>query len=182
MGRKEFEQFLNTKDEPEKKIDPEKEIESWKYYLNELYSMIQSWLKKYVENGKVKLDFIEKNIHEEHLGYYKVKSMRLYIHHELVLFDPIGTIIIGTKGRVDMKGKKGVVKLVLADKKSARPKINIKVFTSDDEKKEYEEKKKMEEQKEPDWVWKIATSAPNITYMELNEDSFFELVMDLINE
>jgi len=29
---------------------------------------------------------------------------------------------------------------------------------------------------------KIATSAPNITYMELNEDSFFELVMDLINE
>lgn len=33
-----------------------------------------------------------------------------------------------------------------------------------------------------EWDWKIATPPPRIKYIEVNEDSFFDLLMEVINE
>ena len=54
-----------------------------------------------------------KTISEDPIGSYPVEEMHIQIKNKEVVLDPIGTNIIGAKGRVDMKGSAGIVKFVL---------------------------------------------------------------------
>ena len=44
-----------------------------------------------------------------------------------LIFEPIGTLLIGTKGRIDMEGVKGRVQFILADKSSKGMKVNVSI-------------------------------------------------------
>lgn len=94
---------------------------------------------------------------------------------------PIGTVLIGTKGRVDFSGRAGTVRFILADKSSSGPKFETRIFMSEEEKNKFEEQEKNNPKPEINWVWKISSDPPKITYTALNQDTFLQCLMQVIN-
>jgi hypothetical protein len=83
---------------------------------------------------------------------------------------PIGTVLIGSKGRIDMSSSAGEVKFVLVEKDSKDP---------------FKFKKSMNDRKKSanslSLQWKISTSPPSIKFIELNEESFSDALMEVLN-
>ena len=65
-----------------------------------------------------------------------------------------------------MEGKAGKVKFLLTDKNSTKTKVQI-----------YQGKPA----KNIKWAWKISTPPPAVQLLELNEESFFDALMEVIN-
>ena len=117
-----FDDFVNqqiAKEEPP--IDWIQVRDDWKKHLDEFYQLAEGFLQKYIDQGKVRITTATKQITEEHIGSYDVKSLEVQIGTVKVCLDPIGTLIVGAKGRVDMRregmyGPYGTVKFVLVPK------------------------------------------------------------------
>jgi hypothetical protein len=181
MGKKDLQAFIAAKKKSEKtkEIDWAKKKEDWLTKLNKLYADIESWLKD-LEQDVVSIKYIDKEINEEHIGMYKIRKMILRIADEQVVLDPVGTLLIGAAGRVDMTGKNGQVKLVLVPASSTG--VQIKVQIKEEGESEGEIKKVKEGNGQEEMVWKIATPPPSIKYIELDSDSFSDALLEVIGE
>jgi len=182
MSKKEFDTFLE-KEEAQKKspIDWNAEKDWWLNKIETLYTDVQNWLKEYTDSNKVNIEINDINIFEEPLGVYSAKQMKIKINDKIATLTPIGTILIGTKGRVDLNGDEGTIRFILADRKSSGPKVEIKIYLSDEEKMQYEEEEKKKIKPIIDWVWKITTNPPKIKYTELNQDTFLKALIEVYN-
>lgn len=173
-----FDEFIaeqTTKsDEPE--IDRDEELKEWEKQLDRFYQMVESFLYSYIKEGKVQCHYDKKQLHERLLGSYQAKSLVLEIGRNEIDFNPVGTFLIGAKGRVDMIGNYGTVKFVLVPRDSSGPKISVKIWSE-------KEDPPPEEHVDPvaQWDWKIATRPPNIEYVELQEESFKDAIMEVLN-
>lgn len=172
MSKQDFSAFLDKSDSEvvaEKKIDWEKEKETWLQFIEIFYENIQSWLESFVNGGRVKIDYTSKDITEEYIGTYSVRVMNLTFAGKKLRFVPIGTLLIGTKGRIDLESSNRSVSFILADKKSTGFKIEF-----------LEGVAKKDEVKEIDWTWKIVNrDTPRMTFKDFTEDNFFDLLMEL---
>ena len=176
MTNMSFDDFVNqqiAKKEPP--IDWIQIRDDWMKHLDEFYQLAEGFLQKYIDQGKVHITWDTKRLNEEHIGSYDVKSLEVQIGTIKVQFEPIGTIIFGAKGRVDMRGPHGTVKFVLVPKTASSYTIRVIVQDSSSEKKD-EPEPIVEE-----WAWKIATRSPNIKYIELEEGSFLSAIMEVVN-
>ena len=174
-----FDEFIaeQTTKPDESRIDRDKAIEEWRQQLERLYKTVRTFLHSYIEEGKVRLHCEKKQLHEELLGNYQVESLVVEIGSNKIYLDPIGTtLLIGTKGRVDMKSYYGTVKFVLVPQDSSGPKINVRIWTENEE-------PPPEEHLDPvtQWDWKIATPPPKIRYVELQEESLKDAIMEVLN-
>jgi len=162
MGKKELQEFIKTKKESfeRKKVDWIEIKKIWLKKLDELYENIETWFQDLKDAGDISINYSDINLNEENLGIYTAKKMIITIYNEQVVLEPVGAILIGAKGRVDMSGKNGKVKIVLAPKHSKAPsiKMSVPVETS----------------------WKLAKRLPDMTYEELNSDSFSDAVREVI--
>jgi hypothetical protein len=179
MSKVEFEEFLKRKPDKgfEEEIDWEKRRDDWIKNLDLFYDKIKKYLKKYIDTGDVTFRTVKKSINEEQIGVYDVDKLIIRFKGNEVVFEPVGTILIAARGRVDMEGNAGDVRFVLVDKNSDGPRIKVKVTTSED-------KVSKKNNKKPEaavYVWKIATPPPHVQFVELNEDSFFSSLMEVIN-
>lgn len=177
MGKREFERYLKQQSSTaELVIDWDTQKDEWLNHLAQFYKRVEDFLQKYVTSGDISLKYQEKTINEDPIGSYPVKELHIRIKNKGVVLDPIGTNIIGAKGRVDMKGSAGIVKFVLVPKNSAAPGLKI-TMGGQPVLKEIETK---EETRSIEW--KIATPPPRIKYIEVNGDSFFDSLMEVIDE
>ncbi|WP_155998469.1 hypothetical protein [Thioalkalivibrio sp. ALM2T] len=178
MSKKDFEEFLDkhaTKT-PEKEIDWEAQKEEWIDYINQFYESVKEWLEPYQADGKVSYELKPLMITEENIGTYEVDAMHVNFAGQKITLEPIGTLLIGTKGRIDLEGARGRVQFILADKDSKGMKVNVSVSIGG------QPEKKPEERKAPDWTWKIVLREPRkISYAEFNEDNFFDALMEIVN-
>ncbi len=184
MSNKEFEAFLKKEEEKGKKetpIDWEGIKKKWFVHLDKLFLDIQTWLKEYVEDNRIKLGFNNIEIQEEALGKYTVKELIIVIYGKTAQLTPIGTILIGTPGRADLSGPAGTVRFILADRNATGPKIEFKVFTSEEERKKDAENEKKKTKLETEWIWKITSNPPRIKYTELNKETFLQCLTEVIN-
>ncbi|MDM8535732.1 hypothetical protein QUF70_03170 [Desulfobacterales bacterium HSG17] len=175
MGKKELDQFVRERSkrkEESRKTDWQKIKNEWLEYLNKFYKNVKTWLKDYEDKGIVTYKFMPIDIYEENIGQYKADKLILTISNEQVGFEPVGTILIGdAKGRIDMKGKNGIVKFLLVDEDANGAIVKISVNTESEK-----------ESTPVKWQWKIATPPPSVRYLELNRDSFADAVLDIIND
>lgn len=182
MGKEKFEEYLksqqNMKNEP---IDWELKKEEWVKDIEVLLNQIKGYFEKYKDNVSLEEQIL--SINEEYLGIYATKKLIIKFNNDTVTFTPIGRNIIGAKGRIDMEGKAGKVKFVLVGEHSSSPKITMTIISNKQEQEAYEQKIKEQEEieKQEKDVWKISTPLPKIKYLELNEDSFFDALMEVIN-
>lgn len=176
MGKKDLQAFINTKKKKteEANVNWDKKRDDWLDLLKELYNNIEVWLGELEDNDVVSYKYKNIKINEEYIGIYKTKKMIINIANEQISLEPIGTLLIGSKGRIDMTGKNGTVKLVLTPKNSAEPSIKVK-FEIDGEDKKVKDKDMPVE-----WVWKIATPPPSIQYIRLNSDSFSDALLEVV--
>ena len=178
MSKKDFDEFINKQmqEKAEKKeIDWGAKRDEWLSSLDQFYKTIEEFLAEYVESGKVSYDYSEKTIIEEHIGEYSAKALTIELGHHKSKLEPIGTNLIGANGRVDLIGANGKVKFVLVDKTSSGPRIKVTVWVSGDKPPEEEEEKK-----EIEWGWKIATPPPRIQYIDLQQDTFLDALMEVV--
>ena len=144
----------------------------WLEFLDQFYENVRIWLKDYEDREIVAYNSVPVDIYEENIGQYKADKLILAITNEQVVFEPVGTILIGdAKGRIDMKGKNGTVKFILVDKDADGATAKISVNTESEE-----------ESTPHKWQWKIATPPPSVRYLELNRDSFSDAILDIIND
>ena len=53
---------------------------------------------------------------EEYLGTYEAEALALSIGNEEVVAQPVGTLLIGSSGRVDLSGPRKTLRIMLIEK------------------------------------------------------------------
>jgi hypothetical protein len=158
----------------EDQVDWAKEREEWLSRLKELYERIESFLKGYIQAGQIKASYRDIELNEENIGSYNAAQMILKIGRQEITMTPVGTLLIGAKGRVEVVGPAGRTRLVLVNSESSGPTIKVSVHIGKTEAPPSETAPK-----ETKWAWKIATSPPIIRYIDLTQESLFQALMEV---
>jgi hypothetical protein len=124
MSKTDFDAFISkqAKVNSDKAIDWDARRDEWLKYLSYFYKKVDGFLKEYVEDGRVACKYTEQEIFEEYIGSYSAKALNIELGSYKLKLQPIGTNIIGAKGRVDLIGANGKVKFVLVNKNASAPK------------------------------------------------------------
>lgn len=184
MGKKEFENFLKQEGEHKEapEFDPESRKKEFISYVNALFEQVENWLAPYVKEGKVQLQKGEKiTLYEDLLGSYEIDQLIICIGNNTVSLRPVGTILIGTRGRVDLRGPVDKVKFILADKSAKAPKFEFHESQAEKGTRQVKEQPQVDYQKSTALVWKIATEPPNVQYTDLDQDIFLDKLIEVIN-
>lgn len=158
-------------------VNWENDRDEWLIRLDELYKKIESFLAKYIQSGEIKRNYRDISLNEENIGSYTARQMILRIGRREVTLTPIGTLLIGAKGRVDAIGPAGRTRFVLVNSEASRPQMKMTVSIGGKPDARPEEPRS----KEVGWAWKISTSAPRIEYIELTQESLFQALMEVAN-
>lgn len=182
MGKEKFEEYLKSQENnQEETIDWEVEKEKWIEDIENFSKQVKKYFEKYKDNVVIDEQLLSMN--EQFIGSYESKRIIVKFSNDTVTFTPVGRNVIGAKGRIDMEGKAGKVKFVLVKESMKEPQILMKVFYDENKLTEHidEQKQNNKKRKEEKDVWKISTPPPKVKYLELNEDSFFDALMEVIN-
>jgi hypothetical protein len=153
------------------------ELEDWLRHLGELYGKIEELLQDYIASGAIAASYREIPMNEESIGSYTARQMTLEIGPQEISLRPIGTLLIGTKGRVDVVGPSGRTRFLLVNNEASRP--NLRMATVG---RGQQNMPRPEDPPRPiTWTWKIATSPPGIEYIELTQESLFRVLMEVAN-
>jgi hypothetical protein len=85
----------------------------WIEAVNSLFNQIDAWLNSLIQSGSV--ESLRKSIQltEQDLGRYDIESLELLLASRRLTFEPVGTMLIGAFGRVEVSGPNGKVVLLL---------------------------------------------------------------------
>ena len=151
--------------------------EEWLSYLKSLYDKIDFFLTDYINSGEIRRDYREIELNEEKIGSYTARQMIVKIGRREIMLTPVGTLLIGSKGRVDVVGPAGRTRLILVDSEASTPRIKVSVNIGGKPQPPVPEPPR----KKIQWAWKIVTSPPTIRYIELTQESFFRALMEVAN-
>jgi len=171
MTKNEFGKFLEQKARATTETPPvdwEAQKRFWLEKLADFYSTVEQYLAEFRDSGKVKLKMARVSLNEEHIGQYQANSMAILFGSDKVILAPIGTLLLGARGRVDMIGPAGTVKFVLTGKNSNGSRISVTHTGKNPLSKE-------------GYVWKIATFPPKVRFIELRPETFFSALMEVVN-
>ncbi len=184
MANGNLEEILKRKKEKaqaETKIDWNARKKEWILHVNKFYEKVENWLNPFIKKDFLNIKKEKIQISEEHIGTYDIDQMVIEMHDEKAVLSPVGTLIFGAIGRIDMRGNCGIARFVLVGKKLDQPNIEVRTYLSGKERKRDEEKRKQQAKTPVEYVWKFATPPPRIKYIELNKDSFSDLFSQVIN-
>ncbi|AYZ65195.1 hypothetical protein EGY31_17825 [Burkholderia multivorans] len=160
-----------------KPLDLTKEKQTWLTKLDELYELVRVSLREYIDDGSINMEVTDFLLHEQLLGSYTAKAARIMVGRQVVTLKPVGTFLIGARGRVDMTGPRGITKFVIVPPNAERVRVTITEVKPGDQPKPAEPSAPPET-----WVWKISTPPPRITYTELNAESFRTALMGVMGD
>lgn len=178
--KSEFDAFVQKQKataEAEAAVDWTRERDEWLKRLDELYETIRWALKEYVESGAITLSFKDIHLNEESIGSYVARQLTLKIGPKTITLTPIGTLLVGTKGRVDVIGPAGRARLMLVNKNASRPTVKIVVGINS----QPGEPTANEPATPITWVWKIVTAPPRISYVDLTPESLYNALIEVAN-
>ncbi len=181
MSKEDFERLLDQKTDSSS-VDWAEIRRGWIKQVYILYDQIDNWLSGYKDRGNLSIERKTMELTEESLGTYEIQSMILTINNKKVRLVPVGAVIIGASGRVDLVGPVGRCMLVLVPESSEGPHIYSIISTSEEEKRQKQEEldKALEKVRHEPKMWKLATEPPNIKYLTLDEDLFFDLLVEVL--
>lgn len=178
VNNKEFDEFVRRQQESADAVDWKKERDEWLNHLERLYKKVGSLLAKYISSGHIRIEYKPIGLNEEGIGSYNAKQMILRIGRQRVDLIPIGTLLIGSKGRVDIIGPAGKAELLLVDDKAPSPRSLIKVSVGVSGKAPVAAS---EPPRKIDWEWKILSRPPERRFIEITQETLFQLIMEVAN-
>ena len=169
-----FNKFVQEQNERTKKTDSCKsqKIEYFQQMVEKFYSLLQEdWLK--IDGDGLSFQKEPMEITEEQLGIYHVDKLLVTIGRTRVVFQPIGTILIGTDARIDMilNGRKVMFIRTGKNVNYASDLIDVRING--------EKPKKNKDFGEV--VWKFVRKNGNVSLVEATADSVQKLIMEEVN-
>lgn len=156
--------------------DWDKARNEWIGLVNDLYTSIEKWLEKYTQSNQILITKEIDEIQEENLGTYSINSMTIMIGQSKIKLKPIGRLILGARGRVDIIGPKGQILLLIVDREAKEPTIVVQTWIHGQKPPEpYKPIKAFEP------AWKIVTDGPRRHYIDLTQEQFFDALMEITN-
>jgi hypothetical protein len=83
-------------------FDPIVECNWWIGVLSRLYVQVEMWLEPLRQEGLVTCSRLQVQLTEEKIGTYPANELVLQFGPEEIILEPIGTLIAGARGRVDV--------------------------------------------------------------------------------
>jgi len=175
-----FDDFVKSQQLPlEPAVDWNQVRNEWLLRLEELYTKIGEFLASYIEAGQIQIETQIVQLQEENIGSYPAKQLTVKIGRKQVQLRPVGTLLIGSKGRVDVVGPMGTsVPILLIHSKAKRASDMIRVTVSLSGKPPEVPRQEPSEIK---WEWKMITRPPERRFVELTQETFFEMIMEVAN-
>jgi len=158
MPNRKFEEFLEAQHRP-LPMDTNERRTWWLDRLDEFYARIDSFLKDYTHSQRISISRMKLQINEELTGPYDATALIVHVGSNEINLRPIGTFLIGARGRVDLIGPMGKVHFVLVEQDAQSP----------------------TDGSSPSWEWKISTRPPKIKYFDVNREVFLDALMEVVN-
>ena len=153
----------------------EETLATWRRELEVLYDSMEGYLKSYVDSGEIEIERRPVQITEDYLGTYEAEALALSIGNDEVVAQPVGTLLIGSSGRVDLSGPRKTLRIVLLEK--GGPALRIRISGSDGL---VEPSTRSPLHGEVDRRgWYFVTTPPAATATALDKDSFRDAIMDV---
>jgi hypothetical protein len=149
----------------------------WLKDLDSLYSMIAGFLQEYIDLGSIHCDFSEIELTEPNLGTYSAKRMDIRIGRLHVSLAPVGRLLIGCTGGVNIEGSAGRAQ-ILRVREKVRTAADLVKFTWI---LEGDVPPSLPPQEQIPWAWKILTNGSPRAFVGLDKESFFQLLMEIAN-
>jgi hypothetical protein len=184
MSKSDFDEFVKRQQAEQQEaavtFDPKEQLDQWLGFLDALYKEITSYLRTYIESGAAQVEYRNITLNEDFIGAYAAQQMILKIGRSTVTFTPIGTGLIGAKGRVDVQGPAGKATLILVNKlaTSARSLIRVTITKPGDPPPPLPSAEAI---RQIEWAWKISTPPPDVNFIELTQETFFNMVLSVAN-
>lgn len=181
MGRADFDKILDEQRNEAKNYDWDSRKQEWLSAVQRLYDQVTSYLYDYIQDGRVTLDRTPKTLQEQLIGTYETEKLIVVVDDTRIEFDPVGTFIVGAHGRVDVHSNSGKATLVLVPESITGVAVHIASSTTEEDRKNprspsNEVRNTATESK----FWKIATEPPEVRYIPLDEEMFFDLMVELL--
>jgi hypothetical protein len=185
MTKTAFKEFVKKEkavDSQQRSIDWEGKKLAYLKQVDTLFDEVRTYLHEFTKSKEIHIEKRTTTIEEEYIGKYEapVLHIRLYGRHADLV--PVGTNIIGTPGRVDLRGNVESIRFILADKKEKCPQVFAGISWSPIDRERVKKKADEWSQRKRDYVWKMITDPPDIRYVELDEDNFLSLLQEVLND
>jgi hypothetical protein len=154
--------------------------DEWLTYLDELYGIVEDFLKDYLASGQIARSYRNVELNEENIGTYAARELVLKIGRQEIDFKPVGTLLIGMKGRVDVRGPAGSATLVLVNSRAegVRSLIHITAHVVG---RPEPPPTPPAPPTEITWEWKIFGRPPEGRFLPLTRESLFDMLMEVAN-
>ena len=119
MADPEFEKLVQQFAERQQKTDAESVVNWqemkiwWVKTVRDLFTQIDGWLHSLISSGSVKSVRTTIQLMEQDLGRYDIESLQLELASQRMTFKPVGTMLIGAFGRIEVSGPNGKAVLLL---------------------------------------------------------------------
>lgn len=178
MGRAEFAQFLTDHEEDAggEPIDWAQVRDEWLAQVQAFMEMARGWLAEYREAGRITVADEVIAVTEDHIGPYEAPQISLRIADKIVRIAPIGRLILGACGRIDMIGEAGRAKFLLVDRAATGVKAKVRI--------QVDPQPAGQEQRdagEAVLTWKLVTAPPSMEFHDLTEEVFFSELLRVID-
>ncbi|MBQ9525560.1 MAG: hypothetical protein IJR69_10660 [Bacteroidaceae bacterium] len=172
-----FNKFLKALQDKEKakrdkrrQFDPAERIYRFQTLVSEFFNTLETdWFRDSVAEGLMTIEREQISISEDSLGIYNTEKCRLIMGAEKIEFIPIGTVLLGTDGRIDMVYKRNEVMFVHVGEKVKRASDLMAVLKKIIPSKDLGQK-----------VWKYTPKVTRAHYMTANSQTVKSLIMDLV--
>jgi hypothetical protein len=143
-----------------------------------LYAMVGAYLGSYLDAGQIKIDYRSISLNEEYIGDYSVREMLITVGTKVIRMEPIGTFLIGSKGRVDVVGPVARARLLLVDSKIRflAQMVQVSVDMNGG----------LPQTPVPnphpiEWVWRLVTRPPQSEIVVLTKETFLSMLVEIAN-
>jgi hypothetical protein len=182
MGANSFAEFVASQQtaDADSLVDWASIGNEWIKNLDLLHCQIAGFLQEYVASGSITYSFTKVTLNEENIGAYSANRMDIKIGRQQVSLEPIGTLFIGCKGRVDAVGSVGRAQILLINEKVKSVNDLFKVVVTVGAMGSLPAPPPPQKQ-EISWAWKIATNTVRRQFVDLDKEAFYTLLMEISN-
>lgn len=161
-----------AKREKRRQFDPVERVHRFQSLVSEFFNTLETeWFGDSVGKGLMTIEREQISICEDALGLYNTEKCKLRMGAEEMEFMPIGTILLGTDGRIDLIYKRNRVMFVHVGEKVKRASDLMAVLKKIMPSKDLGEK-----------VWKYTPKIARAHYTTADSQSVKTLIMNLIKE
>lgn len=158
-------------------LNREEKLATWQRELGSLYTVMEEFLRDYTDSGQIKTERRPVQLTEDDLGSYQAQSLAISIGNDTVIAQPVGAMLIGCSGRVDLSGSRRTLRIVLIEKDG--PGMKVTISGAEDQHQPSSSHAPLLRSAIDHRGWYVVTPPPAATATALDQDSFRDAIMDV---